>query len=145
MTEVQTCALPISNLAIHGQKNNNDTYTWVVNFSILFARKKPTEDSIEESMQLLKDFMVEKTTNYELPPNENKFSDSYTVIDNNAIYEALVKVLSDIGTQIESYPASEILKIANYGISDIQRVPQLNESMVDIAIRNVIKEVMRKK
>jgi len=135
----------MSNLAIHGQKNNDDTYTWVVKFSILFARKKPTEKSIEGGMQLLKDFELTKRTSYELPPNENDFSDSYTVVDNPSIKDCLITTLDDVAAQIKDYHPSEMLNVANYGISDIQREPQLNESIVERVVQNVIKEVMRKK
>jgi len=135
----------MSNLAIHGKNNLDKTYSWEIKFSILFARKKPTEDSIEGSMQLLKDFVATNTTSYDYPPGKNDFSDSYTVMDNPSIVSSLVATLGDISTEIEDYPVSEILNVANYGISDVERVPRLHESIVSKAIENVIKEVMRKK
>jgi hypothetical protein len=100
---------------------------------------------IEGGMQKLIDFTASKVVRYELPPNVNDFSDDYTVMNNHAIKMGLENVLDDVSEQLKGMSPNELLKVANFGISDIQRTPQLNESMVDIAIRNVIKEVMRKK
>lgn len=134
----------MSNLAVHGTKTDANEYVWIVKFSILFARKRPDQETVEGNMQLLKDFINTKVVNFNLPSHINGFDSKYCVMDNHEIRMGLEEALSDVGTQIKSMPPNELLKIGNYGISDIQKQPMISENKVEIAIQNVIKEVMTK-
>ena len=133
-----------STIKVDGVRNGNE-YIWVVTYNFSFGRKRPDE-KVVGNLRLVKSITSQKLVNFEIDPQYGEFNEYYTVMDNVEIKNALIEVLSDLGQKIEEEITSEVISnLSSYGLSDIERYQDVNESIVERAVRNVIKEIMRKK
>lgn len=133
-----------STIKVDGVRNGNE-YIWVVTYNFSFGRKRPDE-KVVGNLRLVKSITSQKSVNFEIDPQYGEFNEYYTVMDNVEIKNALIEVLSDLGQKIEEEITSEVISnLSSYGLSDIERYQDVSESIVERAVRNVIKEIMRKK
>lgn len=127
-------------LIIKGERIGDGSFAWSINMTTKLGKKIETDSGFKDGFLDDKTITVNKTAQF--APNV-QFTDSYTIMDNEDIKNALIEALNDLKNQIESIDPKETLKLANVKRYQINPNAQINEDVVKKLIHRVLKEVKK--
>jgi hypothetical protein len=110
----------------------------MVNMTTKLGKKIETDSGFKDGFLDDKTISVNKTAQFE--PNK-EFNDSYTIMDNENIREALIDAINELKSKIESVDPKETIKLANVKRYQINPNNQMNEDKIQRLISKVVKEV----
>jgi hypothetical protein len=125
-------------LDIKGEMIGNGSFAWMVNMTTKLGKKIETDSGFKDGFLDDKTISVNKTAQFE--PNK-EFNDSYTIMDNENIREALIEAINELKSKIESVDPKETIKLANVKRYQINPNNQMNEDKIQRLISKVVKEV----
>lgn len=120
---------------ITGEKMG-ESFAWNVKMSNKIGKKMKEESGLRGGFLDDKIFQVSKTA--QLNPTK-QYGDSYTVMDDINVVNALMESIEELKSQIEAVDPKETLKVANIKQYQIKR--DVNESVKDRLIQRVINKI----
>jgi hypothetical protein len=126
---------------ILGELLGENSYTWNVRMTTKIGKKLEDETGLKGGF--LDDKTIQTTTNVQLAPDV-QFNDSYTVMDNPEIVNALIDAMNDLKSKVETIDPKETLKVATvkrYQINPNQG--QVNESIKKKLIDRIVQKVTK--
>jgi hypothetical protein len=124
-------------LEIFGELIGGNSYSWNVRMTTKIGKKLEEETGLKGGF--LDDKTIQSTTTAQLPPN-TEFSDSYTVMDNPEVVNALIESMNNLKSQVESIDPKETLKVATVKRYQINPI---NES-VEIKKEKLVQRIVQK-
>jgi len=124
---------------IFGELLGENSYTWNVRMTTKIGKKLEEETGLKGGF--LDDKTIQSTTTAQLGPNV-EFNDTYTVMDNPEIVDALIQAINELKSKVESIDPKETLKVATvkrYQINPNQG--QVNESIKQKLIDRIVKKI----
>lgn len=127
-------------LIIKGERVGDGSFAWSVNMTTKLGKKIETDSGFKDGFLDDKTITVNKTAQF--APNV-QFTDSYTIMDNDDIKNALIEALNELKSKIEAIDPKETLKLANVKRYQINPNAQINEERVKKLMSQVLKEVRK--
>ncbi len=124
---------------IFGELIGDNSYTWNVRITTKIGKKLEEETGLKGGF--LDDKTIQNSTTVQLAPG-TQFNETYTVMDNPEIVNALIEVINSLKSQVESIDPKETLKVATvkrYQINPNQG--QINETIKQKLIDRVVKKI----
>jgi len=126
---------------ISGEPIGENSYTWNVRMVTKLGKKLEDESGLKGGF--LDDKMIQSSSTAQLRPG-TQFSESYTVMDNKEVVDALVKAIDDLKSQVISLDPKETLKAATvkrYQIGN-KEPNELNESIKRKLVGRIVRKVI---
>jgi hypothetical protein len=126
-------------LEIFGELLGENSYTWNVRMTTKIGKKLEEETGLKGGF--LDDKTIQASTTAQLAPG-TQFTESYTVMDNPEIVNALIEAMDNLKSQVESIDPKETLKVATvkrYQINPNQN--QVNESLKERLVDRIVKKL----
>jgi hypothetical protein len=125
-------------LDIKGEMIGNGSFAWSVNMTTKLGKKIETDSGFKDGFLDDKTVSVNKTAQFE--PNK-EFNDSYTIMDDDNIREALIEAINELKSKIEAVDPKETIKLANVKRYQINPNNQVNEDKIRRLVNRIVKEV----
>jgi hypothetical protein len=122
---------------IFGEMIGDNSYSWNVRMTTKIGKKLEEETGLKGGF--LDDKTIQTTTTAQIEPG-TEFTDSYTVMDNENIVNALNEAIDNLKSQVESIDPKETLKVATVKRYQINPV---NESLKKKLIERIIQKVVK--
>jgi hypothetical protein len=122
---------------IFGEMIGDNSYSWNVRMTTKIGKKLEEETGLKGGF--LDDKTIQSTTTAQIEPG-TEFTDSYTVMDNENIVNALNEAIDNLKSQVESIDPKETLKVATVKRYQINPV---NESLKKKLIERIIQKVVK--
>lgn len=130
---------------ITGEKIGDNSFSWTVSMVNKFGRKRPDEYRIKNgkldpiTLQdggYLDEGKLTKTVTVQLDPNK-EYNDNEPIINDVAVSEGLRQVIQDFKDMIEGINPKTALKYANIRRSDVERVNENLNKIVDKIVNEI--------
>jgi hypothetical protein len=115
-----------------------ESFAWNVRMSNKIGKKMKEESGLRGGFLDDKIFQVSKTA--QLDPRK-EYGDSYTVVDDINVINALMEAIEELKSQIEAIDPKETLKVANVKQYQIKR--DVNESIKNRLVQRVINKLKK--
>lgn len=115
-----------------------ESFAWNVRMSNKIGKKMKEESGLRGGFLDDKIFQVSKTA--QLDPRK-EYGDSYTVVDDINVINALMEAIEELKSQIEAIDPKETLKVANVKQYQINR--DVNESIKNRLVQRVINKLKK--
>ena len=115
-----------------------ESFAWNVRMTNKIGKKMKEESGLRGGFLDDKIFQVSKTA--QLDPRK-QYGDSYTVMDDINVVNALMESIEDLKSQIEGIDPKETLKVANIKQYQVKR--DVNESIKDRLVQRVITKLKK--
>lgn len=115
-----------------------ESFAWNVRMTNKIGKKMKEESGLRGGFLDDKVFQVSKTA--QLDPTK-QYSDSYTVMDDINVVNALLEAIEELKSQIEGIDPKETLKVANVKQYQVKR--DVNESVKNRLVDRVIKKLKK--
>ena len=122
---------------ITGEKMG-ESFAWNVRMTNKIGKKMKEESGLRGGFLDDKIFQVSKTA--QLDPRK-EYGDSYTVMDDINVVNALMEAIEELKSQIEAIDPKETLKVANVKQYQVKR--DVNESIKDRLVQRVITKLKK--
>jgi hypothetical protein len=110
-------------LEIFGELIGDNSYSWNIRMTTKIGKKLEEETGLKGGF--LDDKTIQSTTTAQIEPG-TEFTDSYTVMDNENVFNALNEAINKLKSQVESIDPRETLKVATV---KRYQVKPINESL----------------
>jgi|LauGreDrversion4_2_1035121.scaffolds.fasta_scaffold13706_7 hypothetical protein len=120
---------------ISGEKIG-ESFTWNVRMVNKIGKKLSDESGLRGGF--LDDKLFQATTTAQLDPTK-QFTESYTVMDDINVVNALLQAIEDLKSQIESVDPKETLKVATVKQYQIKR--NVNEDVTEKLIKRIVNKL----
>lgn len=124
-------------LEIFGELIGDNSYSWNIRMTTKIGKKLEEETGLKGGF--LDDKTIQSTTTAQIEPG-TEFTDSYTVMDNENIVNALNEAINNLKSQVESIDPKETLKVATVKRYQVNPV---NESLKERLIERIVQKVMK--
>lgn len=124
-------------LEIFGDLIGDNSFAWNVRMLTKIGKKLENETGLKNGF--LDDKMLQSTTTAQIEPG-TEFSDTYTVMDNETIVNALGDAIESLKSQIISIDPKETLKVATVKRYQINPV---NESTKEKLIERIVQKILK--
>jgi hypothetical protein len=122
---------------IFGELIGDNSYSWNVRMTTKIGKKLEEETGLKGGF--LDDKTIQSTTTAQIEPG-TEFTDSYTVMDNENIVNALNEAIDNLKSQVESIDPKETLKVATVKRYQVNPV---NESLKEKLIERIVQKVVK--